>query len=165
MRTTSLTLRTLCILALASAPLGCGSNDEQGHENPNQEACEHLEMGPMVAVTAAGASSATAPKINNDHQRYDVSLVDLAGSKGGFVTFAAAEAGEFILYTSAPVQLEVKSSAGATVMAESSLPSIPECTLVKGRSVYDLTVGTYVIGISGASADKVSFVVEESHVH
>ena len=163
MRTTSLTLRTLCILTLATAPLGCG--DEHTHENPNEEACEHLEMGPAVAITATAVSSAMAPPINNDHKRYDVTLADLAGMKSGFVTFAAAKAGEYIFYTGAPVQLDVKSSAGTSVMVESSMPSVPECMLVKGRHVYDLAVGTYLIGITGATTDKVSFVVEASEAH
>ena len=152
-------------MALAAAPVGCGGSDEHTHGNRNEEACEHLEMGPMVAITAATASSATAPRINNDHQRYDVSLVDVAGAKGGFVTFAAAKAGEFIVYTGATVQLAVTHSVGATVMSESWMASIAEWALVKGRNVYDLAVGTYVIGISGAPADKVSFVVEESDAH
>jgi hypothetical protein len=162
---TLLTLRTLCILALATAPLACKSEDEHEHENPNEEACEHLEMGPMVALTAAATSGATAPKINNDHQRYDVTLVDVAGAKGGFVTFAAGTAGDYIIYTSVPAQLEVKSTAGASVMVESAMTSVTECTLVKGRNVYDLAVGTYVIGIGGVSADMVSFVVEASEAH
>jgi hypothetical protein len=165
MRTTPNIQQTLCILALVTAPLGCGDKHEHVHENPNEEACEHLEMGPPVTLTAAASSSATAPKIDDDHKRYDVSLVDVAGAKGGFVTFAAGEAGEYIVYTDAPVQLDVKSSAGAGVAVESSMASVSECALVKGRHVYDLAVGTYVIGISGAPTDKVSFVVEASDAH
>lgn len=163
---TMTTMRALTILILACVPAaGCGEHREHGHENPNAEACEHLKEGPAVAVSAAAAASTDAAKIGNDHKRYDVTLVDVTGGKGGFVSFAAAKEGEYILFTSAPAKLNVKSAAMADVAAESSAASVTECTDVKGRHVYDLKVGTYVIGIGPETADKVSFVVEASDAH
>jgi hypothetical protein len=145
------------LFALSAA--GCGNDSKPEPENPNAEACEHMEMGPGVDLTAAAMSSATAPKIDNDHKRYDVTTVAVSGSKGGFVTFAPAGAGDYILYTSQPVTLSVKNAGGTEVAATSSAATIPECTLVKGRAVYPLQVGTYIVGITG-TVDKVSFVIE-----
>lgn len=154
-------LRLLCLFSLvATVAAGCGGDKPAEQENPNAEACEHLEMGPAVALTAAATSSASAPKLADDHKRYDVSMVDVTGGKGGHLSFAAAEAGEYIFFTSAPVTLQVKTSAMVDVAVESSTATIPECTAVKGRHVYDLQVGTHLIGIAPGAPDKVSFVVE-----
>ena len=145
--------------ALAFAFAGCGDDAKPEAENPNAEACEHMEMGPIEGVTAAAMSSASAPKIDHDHKRYDVTTVPVSGAKGGYVTFAPAAAGDDILFTNQSVELTVKSTAGTDVPAKSSADSIPECTDVKGRNVFALEVGTYLVGITGV-VDKVSFVVE-----
>jgi hypothetical protein len=145
----------LCAVALAS----CGDETKPEEENPNAEACEHMEMGPETGVPAAATASASAPKIDSNHRRYDVTTMAVSGGKGGYVTFAPTAAADYIFFTSEPVTLSVKSAAGADVAAKSTAASIPECTDVKGRSVYPLQVGTYIVGFTGR-ADKVSFVVE-----
>jgi hypothetical protein len=151
------------LTALSLSALGCGGEDHH-EENPNAEACEHLqEADAPVAITAAATSSPTAPAVRADHARYDVTTVAVAGGKGGYLTFASAAAGDYIFFASAPVQLTVKNPAGADIAAESSATSIPECSEVKGRYVYPLQVGTHILGIS-TSADEVSFVVE-GHAH
>jgi hypothetical protein len=155
-------LRSALGLAFALS-VGCG--DEHGQENPNEEACEHLKEGPSAPVTAAAMAGASAPRIANDHQRYDITLPPAAGSFSGFVSFAAAAAGDYIFYTNAGVPLKVTSSANADVAAESTASTITECTEVKGRTVYPLQVGTYTIGLGPASSDKVSVVVEADHGH
>ena len=161
MRTTHHCLRTLCVLALAATGLGgCGEDRPAEEEDPNAEACEHIEMGPAVALTAAAVSSASAPKLGDDHRRYDVSLVDVTGGKGGYVSFAATTAGDYIFFTTAPVTLKMRTSAMTDVAAESSDAMISECTEVKGRHVYDLEVGTYIVGIGPETTDTVSFVIE-----
>jgi hypothetical protein len=155
---------TAALAAVLLGSLGCG-DDPSEEENPNAEACEHIEAADTaIGLTAAATASASAPEIRADHTRYDVTTVPVAGGKGGYVTFAAAEAGDYIFFTGTPVQLTVRNPAGADVAAESSAASIPECTQVKGRHVYPLQVGTHVIGIT-TTADKVSFVVEGSDEH
>ena len=147
------------LVAVAVAVAGCG-DEKPEEENPNAEACEHMEMGPVVVITAAAMSSGTAPMIANNHKRYDVTTVPVSGSKGGFVTFAPTAAGDYIFFTGQPVTLLVESAAnGGDVAATSSAGSITECTLVKGRNVYPLEVATYVVGITGV-VDRVSFVIE-----
>jgi hypothetical protein len=154
-------LRGLIAAALfTTTAAGCGDENAPEEENPDAEACEHLEMGPAVDLTAAAMASATAPRIGNDHKRYDVTTVPVSGAKGGFVTFAPTAAGDYIFFTGQPVTLMVESAAnGGDVAATSMAASVSECTLVKGRNVYPLEVGTYVIGITGV-VDKVSFVIE-----
>jgi hypothetical protein len=157
----------LSLSALALFGAGCGEDDEpEEHEDPDVEACEHMKDGPPAAVTAAAAFATTAPAVNNDHKRYDLTLADGVGGKAGFVTFAVPAAGEYILYTSAAVKVAVKSAAMADVTAESTTNTFAGCPEVKGRHVYDLTVGTFVIGIGPETSDKVSLVLEaHEHAH
>jgi hypothetical protein len=157
----------LSLSALALFGAGCGEDDDpEGGEDPDAEACEHMKEGPMALVTAAAAFSATAPAVKNDHQRYDLTLADGVGGKAGFVTFAVPAAGDYIVYTSAAVKVAVKSAAMADVTAESTTNSFAGCPEVKGRHVYELAVGTYVIGIGPETSDKVSLVLEaDTHAH
>jgi hypothetical protein len=146
---------------------GCGGDDgAEAHEDPDLEACEHMKGGPAAPVMAADAFSISAPPVSNDHKRYDLTLSGSAGGKSGFVTFAVSKTGEYVVYTSAPVTLNLKSASMAVVAAESSAASVPGCTEVKGKQVFDLAVGTYVIGLGPETIDKVSLVVEaHDHAH
>lgn len=158
MSSRSLMLATPILLAAALAPAGCG--DHAAHEeNPNAEACEHIQdSSKAVAVTAAISASASAPEVKADHRRYDVSL-----DKIGYVRFAAAEGGDVTLFTDQELELAVRTVDGKDVVAESTATSISECTQVKIRAVYPLQVGTYVIQLSYTSATKVGLVIETHH--
>ncbi len=160
--------RATFVIALAATTAGCEEHQHHAegheHEEPNAAACSHLEKGPAVAITAAATSSKDAPRIDNNHSRYDVTLVDVAGGKGGFVSIAARKATDYIIFADQPVRLTVM-KANQEVAAESSQPSIPECTTVKGRHAYPLGIDTYEIGISGATSNKVSLIVEVDDHH
>lgn len=141
--------------------VGCG-NDE---ENADVEGCEHLQEGPASPVTAT-AGTTGAPAVSNDHRRYDITLTDVTGGKGGSVSFAAAEATDYILFTSADVPVTVKDSGGMTVAPEASVKSSSTCTEVKGRHTIPLSVGTYTLTFGPTTATTVSLVIEESaHDH
>lgn len=141
--------------------MGCG-NDE---ENADAEGCEHLQEGPAAPVTATAATTG-APAVSNDHRRYDITLTDVTGGKGGSVSFAAAEATDYILFTSADVPVAVKDSGGMTVAPEASVKSSSECTEIKGRHTIPLSVGTYTLTFGPTTSTSVSLVIEESgHTH
>lgn len=144
------------VLLSSALFLACG-----GEENADVEACEHLQEGPASSVTAS-ASGTGAPTVSNDHRRYDIALVDVTGGKGGSVSFAAAEATDYILFTSADVPVVVKDSNGQTVAFEATTKSSSECTEVKGRHTVPLTVGTYTLTFGPTTATSVSLVIEEA---
>ena len=160
-------LPVLLLLAGALLAPACDDHDDGEGENPNEEACEHMKGGPMKAVTAAAAASVSAPAIDDDHQRYDVSLVGPSGAKVGFLTFAAAAHGEIIVFTNAPVTVSLKSPAGTAITAKSTSASIGECSEVKGRHQFEVEVGTHSLEIGPETTlDKVSLVVEPvAHTH
>jgi hypothetical protein len=148
------------LLLLTSA---CGE-DEVAEENPDVEGCEHLEEGPATAITAS--TGASAPAVDDDHRRYDVTLVDVAGGKGGSVTFASSEAGDFVLFLGENVPVVVEDAAGSVVEFESSSAGSATCSAIKARHQLELGVGTYSLRFGPSSVGAVSLVLEPAaHAH
>ena len=152
-------LFSVCLLSTALLA-GCGTVNEA-----DMEACEHLKEGPSSIVTATATASG-APAVDNDHRRYDISLVDVTGGKGGFVSFGVEEAADYILFTGADVPVVVRNAAGDTVAFEASVKSSTECTDVKGRHTVPLAVGKYTLSFGPTMQGVVSLVIEEmAHEH
>ncbi|KFE62183.1 hypothetical protein [Hyalangium minutum] len=145
------------VLLSTSLVFGCGGDEETA----DTEGCEHLQAGPASSINAS-ASGTAAPAVSNDHRRYDITLADVTGGKGGSVSFAASEAVDYILFTSADVPVTVKDGNGQTVAAEESVKSSSECTEIKGRHTFPLNVGTYTLTFGPTTATTVSLVIEES---
>jgi hypothetical protein len=145
------------VLLSTALLIGCG--DEEG-ENADVEGCEHLKGGAASSVNAV-ASTSGAPAVSNDHRRYDITLTDVTGGKGGTVSFAAAKEAHYIIFTNADVPLAIKDANGQTVNAEESVKSSSECTEVKGRHVFPMKVGTHTITFGPTTQTSVSIVIEE----
>ncbi|MFP2924659.1 hypothetical protein ACLESO_05465 [Pyxidicoccus sp. 3LG] len=157
--------KLLAALLMSTALLAtaCG-DDEEGEENVDVEGCEHLQEGPATPVTAT--LTGTPPSVSNDHRRYDITLVDGTGGKTGSVSFAAAEATDYVIFTGADVALTVKNASGATVEIEESTKSSTQCTDIKGRHVVPMGVGTHTLTFGPTTAASVSVVIEEAaHDH
>jgi len=151
------------VLVSAGLVFGCGGEEEE--ENVDVEGCEHLQEGPSTAVTAT-AATAGAPAVKDDHRRYDVTLVDVTGGKGGSVTFAAAEEGDYVLFTSADVQVAITDANGQAVAPEASVKSSTECTEIKGRHTIPMKVGTHTLTFGPTTQTSVSLVIEPAaHDH
>jgi hypothetical protein len=151
-------MKLFSAVLLSSALLvACG---EEAEETADTEACEHLKEGPTSPVTAV--ATGMGPAVSNDHRRYDITLVDVTGGKGGSVSFAAAEGIDYILFTGADVPVTVKNSGGTAVNPEASATSSSECTEVKGRFTYPLSVGTYTLTFGPTALTSVPLVIEEA---
>jgi hypothetical protein len=172
---------TFALMGLPLALLACGEADDDDHahgtggatadaaaETPDTEGCEHMAEGPSAAVTA-GADRAAAGAIADDHMRYDVTFVDRPdGRKGGLVTFAADETGDFHFFFDAAVPYQVADAAGTAVEVEESSPGTDTCSDIKQWDVVELEVGTYTLTFGPTDAAGVKIVVEhggEAHVH
>lgn len=152
-------MKKLSLAALLALSLTACSDDPEA--TADVEACEHLEGNTGTAVTAS-TSAAGAPAVGNDHKRYDIDLVDVAGGKGGAVSFAVAEATDYILFLDAAVPVAVTGAGGTPVAHEEAATSSAECAAVKGRHVYPLAVGTYTLTFGPATATRVGLVIEEA---
>jgi hypothetical protein len=145
----------LSILAFA----GCGDDDTHDDAAADAEGCEHLQDGPSAAITAATAA-AGAPSVDDDHRRYDVTLVDVTGGKGGVVKFAASAAGVHVIFLDADVPLFITDAAGAPVAIEESASSSTACADIRGKHVVELGVGTYNLTLGPTTSTQVGVVVE-----
>lgn len=145
------------VLLSTMLAFGCGGDEESA----DTEGCEHLQEGPATAINAS-ASGTGAPAVSNDHRRYDITLTDVTGGKGGSVSFAASEGTDYILFTSADVPVTVQNASGQAVTPEESVKSSSECTEIKGRHTFPLSVGTYTLTFGPTTATSVSLVVEEA---
>jgi hypothetical protein len=156
--------RFIGLALIAALVAGCGDDNGEETSGLNAEACEHMQGGPPVAVTAT-PTAAGAPAIANDHQRYDVTLVPVTGGNGGAVTFAAAEATDYVFFLDAAVPLTIRDPSGATVTPEETVQGIAECTEVKSRILVPLTVGTHTLQLGPATGTIVRIVAEEAAAH
>lgn len=151
------------VLLSSALFLACGEEEETA----DSEGCEHLKEGPVTPITAS-ASDTGAPAVSNDHRRYDITLTDVTGGKGGSVSFAAAEGADYVLFTGADVPVTVKSSSGTAVNPEESVKSSSVCAEVKGRHTFGLSVGTYILTFGPTTVTSVPLVIEEDgggHTH
>lgn len=164
MNVTSLgSLRPFALTALLSLA-ACGGEDEptDEHSTPDEEACERLQEGPAKAVTAAALESA-APEVANDHHRYDLTLVDVTGGKGGMVKLAVGEAGGYLFFFNKDVPVTVYPVEPGAV-ATTSTRSSTACTEVALRLEAWLEVGTYLVELGPTGESSVQLVVEpEQH--
>lgn len=118
---------------------GCDEH-EHGAE-PGDDACEHLEGGPVVPVTAG--TSESAPLLASSHTRYDIAL----GAERT-VKVPIGEAAEYYFFFASTVSLVVKDADGAVVVAEAAGSSDEHCDLVGAWFTYDLGVGTYTLEVT-----------------
>ncbi|MBE4751958.1 hypothetical protein G4177_27705 [Corallococcus sp. ZKHCc1 1396] len=151
------------LLLSASLLVSACGDDAEVEGSGDEEGCEHLQEGPAVSVTAV--ASGAGPAVSNNHSRYDITLVDVAGGKGGAVSFAVSEATDYILFTNAPVPVKVTNGSGATVEFEESTNSSETCTDIQGRHVVPLTVGTHTLTFGPSTLSSVSLVIEEGGEH
>lgn len=155
------------LLSVLVGSVGCG-DDHHDHASAGEEACEHLENGPVRSITA-GVDAASAPDASEGHSRYDVTLVQIAGQPGGFVKVAIADAGEHILFFDQDVALVVTDAGGAPVVTTRTVGDA-DCDRVAVAFTMDLAVGTHTLALTPTSATttSVSLVLEravEEHSH
>lgn len=150
------TFKLLGIGLVVFLATGC---DEHEDAAPGDDACEHLEGGPVVPVTAGGAE--TAPILASSHTRYDIAL----GAERT-VKVPIGEAAEYYFYFASTVTLVVKNADGAVVAAESQGTTDDQCDLVGAWFVFDLGVGTYTLEVTApGSATEAQLVFFEAGGH
>ncbi|MFN3201282.1 MAG: hypothetical protein ACE366_22975 [Bradymonadia bacterium] len=178
-------LKHLTRVTLASSialfAFGCDSDDDS-ESSPNnegagaaggemgsesgalEEACGHAQNGPFSDTTAADTAEG-APDVAIEHTRVDISLVDVEGGKGGFVTFASAEAAEISFFLTNDVPMTVVDASAAPLSPESSVTEIAACGEIAVMHTFDLDVGTYTFFFGPTDATTLGFLFEEAGGH
>ena len=148
---------SVALLLAASLP-ACGHD-----EDPDAEACTHLKVTEDKAVkVTANPLPAGAPAVADDHKRYDISLVDVTGGKGGHVAFAVDEAHDFAFFLGADVPVKFTDPMGMNTPTKSSATSSSACAEIKGKHVVPMSVGTYTVSFGPTTATAVNLVIEDA---
>jgi hypothetical protein len=134
-------------LCLSLGVAGC-SDDEVSLD---AEGCEHLREGPAVPTPSGGA-------IDDDHQRYDLTLSPSA-NPAGVVTFASSREDHYFVFLSRDVPLTVRQG-GKEIAPTGFVDGSPACTEIATRSQFHLSVGTYELVFGPTSETSVSIVIE-----
>lgn len=151
----------------ASPSAGASPNPAAGGTEPDAheaEACEHMEEGPGVAVTANLVTmSRERARVEDDHKRYDVGLVQNAGQYEGYVIFENAEAGayEFFLNKDVPFKLM---QAGKEITPTGTATQVGGCPeVIKKLVEADLAVGQVELHFGPTTESTVGLVFEHHH--
>jgi hypothetical protein len=157
-RTTSIALTLPLIL------VGCGDDHDNDHSEevpPLEDACEHMEDGPFEPTTAVADGSVDGAMLTT-HTRWNIDLIAVDGGNGGSVSFAPAEAGEFLFALASDVPMMVFDATGAEVVLETPPADAGECSLATTVHAVDTAVGTYTVSFGPTDAAAVSVVVVPS---
>ncbi|HLL04561.1 MAG TPA: hypothetical protein VK539_28515 [Myxococcaceae bacterium] len=131
-----------------------------GGENVDTRPCEYLQEGPASSVTAS-VSATGAPAVSADQRRYDISLIDVTGGKGGSVSFSVTEAGDYTLYLNGEVPVNVTNPSGQRIEVTVSGTGSSECTEIKRRHTFPLAAGMHSIAFGPTTASSVSLVIDQ----
>lgn len=161
------TLKYAMFALIASFALACSDEEEHAHEEetPEAEACEHLQEGPAVAITALADPDGALPRGDEPHKRIDVTLADLDAQKGGYIAYEAAEAGEYLFFVNQTLTFKVMDAEGTEVALENSVTGSDLCTDIAVTHTVDLEVGTYTLMFGPTDLTEVSFVAEHDEAH
>ncbi|MFT7581136.1 MAG: hypothetical protein ACI9MR_002810 [Myxococcota bacterium] len=152
-------------LLLAGSACDDDNDPEPAEESIEEEACEHRADGPFQAVTAGATADATAPSATFAHTSVQITLADpdSDGTFEGFVTYAAAEAGDHVIFASDTVTLTVTALDGTPITVEAVEP-VSLCSEVQAGHRVELTVGGYFLHFD-ASVAEVGVVIERDEAH
>lgn len=125
------------------------------------EACEHMNDGPSVAVTATLDAHA-APDVSEGHKRYDLTLVAQNGQYEGKVQYNSEEEADYVLFFNQDVKLEIRNGQDELVEPEESSSSSAACGSIKARYVVHMGVGPHTLHLGPTAASTVSLVIEET---
>ncbi len=164
-RHTPLVTSLAVVLLFASA---CHDHAEDPMADAVVEACAHLRDGPAQAHTLA-KTAAGAPDLTSEHQRLDLTFVDLGdGSLGGHGLWKSGAAGDVVLLLSADVPVLITDAAGATVTAETTQASPAGCAEAAVVHRFELGVGTYTLRFTASGDTGVKAMltgVDANHAH
>ncbi len=127
----------------------------------NTIACQHLKSGPFSPATGKLMFTYTdpGPAIDNSAKAFRLTLPD--PPKAGHFGFKVPSAGEWVIFTSRSVAVQVYTWDGSPLQPKGVAGSVAECTEVKDRESFDLTTDTkpHVIRFGGDSPGTVDVVI------
>lgn len=156
---------SLSLFAIGAA--GCDSRDDQDRAPVEDhfaeavtDACTHLKNGPAKAHTLTKDATG-APDLTVEHNRLDLTFVDVGAGQGGVGTWKSAEATDYVLLMSANVSVKITDSTGAEVKPEETLSTPSGCAEAAVAHKIELAVGTYTLSFGPGTDTAVKAVISE----
>lgn len=158
----------LAALLAATGLMACeddaASADAGVAEPADAEGCEHFATGPDARVSAT-ADRAAAPEALQSHTAIVVSLVDIEGGLGGFLTLTVPEAAEYRLLIGPDVPVTLLPE-GSDVPLEAEASTAPDgCDIAARVLVFDLPAGAHTLSVGPTSEATLRFVLEAQSEH
>ena len=148
--------------ALTLLVLGCDSSTDSSSTDVEArlsaieaEACAHMINGPNTELTLSGASDASTETEPMDwvHMRFDLTLVASDESFIGYIQYAAAEDGDYLIFLDKEASVTIEGRAPDESM------SVPRCDAIASRHLFELSAGTHIIGVR-AETENIRLVLE-----
>jgi hypothetical protein len=149
---------TPALVALASVLpwtlAGCGDAI-----NIDEVACERLQAPAGTPVTAA-LDMPTAPATRAGQRRYDVTLVDLGGAKGGLLAFAPSRSADYAIFLDQDMPLRILAP-GDRELPPETMGRGGRCPEVKTRIIVNVPALPHWLAFGPTNHDKVGLTIEE----
>jgi hypothetical protein len=131
----------------------------------NMVGCKHLKDGPFSPVTPKTMSTYIDPGPPIDNTAKAFRLTMPAPPRTGHVSFKVPSNGDWVIFTSRSLPITVFTWDGTALTPKSVASTVPECTEVKSREVYELATDSkpHVIRFGGDSADPVDVVLSSTN--
>jgi hypothetical protein len=122
-------LQRLCVQWLSTALLaGCGE------PSIDDRACKAFQEGPFSSINAASPGN-VVPTVKDDDRRYDITLAEVTGGRGGIVSFKPVMNDHYALFLSADVPVEILRTNGQPALIEDGDTRFDECEEIKVRHI------------------------------
>ncbi len=144
-------------LFLAPACDSGGADDHDEPEHAAEEGCEHMAEAAGLSVTAT-SEAADAADGTVEHARAEITLIEVDGGHGGYVTFAS-EGGDHHFFLSADVPFQITDATGTEVVPEGS-EAVDECEAVAIAYEVHLEVGLHHLWFGPTGETTVGMVFE-----
>ena len=123
--------------------------------------CDGLAAGASHTVTASvavdGAPNATSAS------RIDIELLPIGDEFGGFVSYAADEAGSFAFGLTEDVPFVVRDGSGNVVPIDQTVEGSTQCDELAVRHTLKLDKARYIIELGPTDANVIGIIAEESN--
>ncbi len=146
------------MMMCAVVAMGCGGGAAE--TNLEDGFCRLLQSGPEASITAA-ATPEDAPELALADTVVEVDLLPEGDGFWGLAAFTADEPGSFAIGLSEDVDLIVRDAADSEIAPETVVDG-SACAELVVRYTYPMEVATYWVEFTGAAADEVDVVSEES---
>lgn len=116
--------------------------------------------GSKVATLTAAAATDSAPALQGEHTRNNVTLPASASARAGFLKLESTEQGEWGLFLTKNVPVKITDATGKAVAISGTRTTFAKCQELKAQHTATLKVGVHYLELGPTSESDLAIVVE-----